>query len=210
MTVYSINRVFMARNEKLNLMMKEESREKILEAALGLFAKNGKAATRIGDIASKAGISHGLLYHYYQSKDEIFTELIRGAFEKLIAAAENLKAMPVSGAEKIELAMRTLIRSIRDDTVSADYHLLIAKASESNDTPEQARLILEEKSRIPYELMEDIFVQGQKEGSIRENPASELSLLFWTIIKGLAMQKAFAGDRYKSPDPDLILRMFIK
>ena len=68
----------MARNAEHNQKMRDERREKILYHALRLFAAKGLYATKITDIAAECRMSQGLLYHYFRSKEEIFTELIRG------------------------------------------------------------------------------------------------------------------------------------
>ena len=64
----------------------ERARLRYREAA-ALFAERGLGATKITDIAEAAGISQGLLYHYYPSKEAIYVELIRAALvrEELIA-----------------------------------------------------------------------------------------------------------------------------
>ena len=51
--------------------IREESKRKILEAALKLFGQKGYAASSISAIAKVAGVSKGLIYNYYQSKEEI-------------------------------------------------------------------------------------------------------------------------------------------
>ena len=61
----------MARNKDLNQKMKDERREQILSNALILFAAKGLSATKITDISAASGISQGLLYHYFESKEEI-------------------------------------------------------------------------------------------------------------------------------------------
>jgi AcrR family transcriptional regulator len=70
----------------------DQRRTEILEAALKVFAHRGLAGTKVGDIAATAGLSHGLLYHYFRSKEEIFTELVRIAYQvslgTITAAAE--------------------------------------------------------------------------------------------------------------------------
>ena len=58
------------------MAMQQNSREKIIQAAFTLFADKGFARTSVQDIASEAAISKGLIYHYYQSKEEI----LRGIF----------------------------------------------------------------------------------------------------------------------------------
>ena len=70
----------MGRGAKFNERVKEERRQRILETAVKLFAVNGLAATKISRIASDSGMSQGLMYHYYRSKEEIYVALIRHAF----------------------------------------------------------------------------------------------------------------------------------
>jgi len=67
--------------------MREERRTQILEHALILFATKGLAATKISDIAEASGIAQGLLYHYFPSKEAIYVELIRKAFDGMSEAA---------------------------------------------------------------------------------------------------------------------------
>jgi len=47
----------------------EEKRRLILDAAVRVFARKGFHTSRVGDIAEEAGVAHGLLYHYFSSKD---------------------------------------------------------------------------------------------------------------------------------------------
>ena len=49
----------------------EEKRRQILEAAVRVFAHKGFHTSRVGDIAEEAGVAHGLLYHYFDSKDQL-------------------------------------------------------------------------------------------------------------------------------------------
>jgi TetR/AcrR family transcriptional regulator, fatty acid metabolism regulator protein len=49
----------------------EEKRRLILAASVRVFARKGYHTSRVGDIAEEAGIAHGLLYHYFASKEEV-------------------------------------------------------------------------------------------------------------------------------------------
>ena len=66
----------MGRDEEHNRRMREDRRRRILSEAVRLFATRGLGATRVGDIAAAAGMSQGLLYHYFASKEEIFTDIV--------------------------------------------------------------------------------------------------------------------------------------
>jgi len=57
-----------------------ERREMIFRHASQVFAAKGFAGTKIADIAVAAGMSQGLLYRHFASKDELFTELIASSF----------------------------------------------------------------------------------------------------------------------------------
>lgn len=63
--------------------IRESSRTEILNAALELFAKNGFHATSISQIAEKAGVSKGLMYNYFKSKDDLLKNLIDNGFQIL-------------------------------------------------------------------------------------------------------------------------------
>jgi len=68
-----------ARTKEQNERMRIATRDKILNAAISLFAEKGLLATSVQDIASRAEVSVGLLYHYFKTKEEVFDELIRYA-----------------------------------------------------------------------------------------------------------------------------------
>ncbi|HVO74445.1 MAG TPA: TetR/AcrR family transcriptional regulator [Ignavibacteriaceae bacterium] len=77
--------------------LRQESRKKILEAALQVFAKEGYYSSTISAIANKAGISQGLMYNYFKSKEELLNELMIGLIENIMS-----EFMPLKPGEKIE------------------------------------------------------------------------------------------------------------
>jgi TetR/AcrR family transcriptional regulator len=201
----------MARNQEQNKKMRDLRSARIVAAALKLFAEQGLTATKISDIAAASKSSQGLVYHYFKSKEEIFSELIRDAFAKLNAACLGLEAMDLPPRQKIELALTELINGFSQHADAARMHMLIAQATMTRSVPREAKAIIKKQNMLPYRVLERIMAEGQKEGSItKTHPARELALLFWTTIKGLAMHKAAHGDKYQPPDPGIIMRMFLK
>lgn len=82
--------------------MQEASREKILRAALELFAQKGYSTTSVESIAQKAKISKGLIYHYFNSKQDI----LKGIFNILMQSlnqfiADNNELLPKKYIEKM-------------------------------------------------------------------------------------------------------------
>jgi len=94
----------MPRSGEANIQIKGDRRKQILLAALNVFINRGFAAAKVSDIATEAGISYGLMYHYFQSKEEIYAELVTEAVESSKRGIEHVRA---SGAEPIDM-----IRSI--------------------------------------------------------------------------------------------------
>ncbi len=198
----------MARNKEINQRMKEKNREKILSTALLLFATKGLSATKITDITSTSGMSQGLVYHYYKSKEEIFIELIKNAFEKLNTATRTLENLPISPRDKIKKAIEELLQSLEENEGFAKNCLLIAQATASEAIPEEAKLIIKKENVVPYEVLTRIIIEGQKDGSIKKHNANELALVFWTSINGLAIYKASHGKKFKAPDTRILFSIF--
>ena len=199
----------LGRNKELNQKIRDERREQILSRSLLLFSTQGLAATKMTDISSTAGISQGLVYHYFRSKEDIFVELIRGAFERLNNSCEVLNRAPLSPKEKISIAVKGLLQDLENNEDNARYHLLMAQAMVSEAVPGEAREIIRREMAVSQKVIAGILREGQKDGSIKEGDAEELALVFWTSINGLAIFKAVNGDDFKAPDPEIFLTMFM-
>jgi len=69
-----------------------DRRRELLDAAIVVFARKGFHASRVGDIAEEAGVAHGLLYHYFRSKDEVLETIVRETWQLLQADTERIEA----------------------------------------------------------------------------------------------------------------------
>ena len=76
--------------------IRKGSRQRILDAALEVFAKQGYHSSTVGAIANNANISKGLLYNYFKSKDEVLSELMIGMMDALMC-----ELMPLKKDEKL-------------------------------------------------------------------------------------------------------------
>lgn len=200
----------MPRNKESNQKVKDERREQILSVALMLFATKGLAATRITDISAKTGISQGLIYHYFSSKEEIFVWLIRSAMDKMNEAARNLEQLPLPAKEKIILAATELLKGIVKNESTSQYYFLITLAALSDTIPLEAKEIIKSQNDVKYEIVTRIFQEGQRDGVIKDHDAREMATFFFTTINGLALNKAVYGKKFKMPDNNIFLNMFLK
>lgn len=200
----------MSRNKEQNNKIKDERREQILRAALRIFAVKGLSATRVSDISVETGISQGLIYHYFRSKEELFTALVTQGIRNLNEAATGLEMSQMTAKEKITLAVEELLKGIETNDQASMYFFLISQAAMSESVPEEARQVIRGQNPVKYEVMQRIFKAGQSEGSVIDLDTSQMALVFWSLINGLAINKAIHPHTYTSPGRELILGMFLK
>ena len=74
-----------------NAQAHEEKRRLLLDAAVRVFARKGYHASRVGDIAEEAGVAHGLLYHYFDSKEDVLRSVFRETWRALIETIESVE-----------------------------------------------------------------------------------------------------------------------
>ncbi len=200
----------MARTDEQNEQMREVRKEKIRLEALHQFSQKGLCATRIQDIAKGAGMSQGLLYHYYSSKEAIYLDLIHDALDKTNQAAISVRDMTASARDKILLSLQELFRTIETSDHFRQTCSLIAQATSAAELPVDARESILDKQELPYRIMAEIFRQGQKEGSVFYGDPDELAVLFWTSINGLSIYCASLKKIEKLPDYKHLASMFLK
>ncbi len=199
----------MPRNKDLNEKVKDARREQILSNALKLFARKGLAATKITDISTASNISQGLLYHYYQSKEEIFVELLRSAYNNMVAAVLALERLPLSPLEKIKMAIEKLLQGFDENKDTAYYYLLINQASIFEAIPDEAKEIVKGRFLL-YDVITRIITAGQKDGTFKNYDAKDMAVVFWTSLNGLAIYNAVQGENFKAPDANILIGMFIE
>jgi TetR/AcrR family transcriptional regulator, fatty acid metabolism regulator protein len=78
-----------------------DRRGQLLEAAVRVFAAKGFRASRVADIAVEAGVAHGLLYHYFSSKDEVLETIFRETWSALVADTRRVAAASVPLREQL-------------------------------------------------------------------------------------------------------------
>ena len=200
----------MGRNPEQNKILRDVQQAKILSVSLELFVNRGFAATRIADIAAEAGVSAGLLYHYFPSKDDILVALLQASLPRMEAAAQELEALELPVADKIRLALQRLIKSIQAHSETGKYHLLIAQVSASDMLPDAARAIIDRHANGPYRVMERLLAKGQEEGTVRDGKPREMAMIFWALVKGLSIHHAVHGKKLGTPTPETILPLFLK
>lgn len=173
-------------NETKSEPIQDERKEQIKKAALKVFAERGISGTKMSMIAAEAGISQGLSYRYFESKEEIFIVLVQEAMEAAQAAIASIPKLPGTPTEQI----RTLTAQMLEEDHKYGF-LLLQHAQNSEDVPIKAKQILQQYS--PQETIEQLvplFMKGQQTGEFCSGNPYDLLLLYFSVITGLMLQEA--------------------
>lgn len=183
--------------------MQDKAREKILDAGLVLFARKGLAATGVTEIAKEAGVSLGLLYHYYASKEELFAALVGMALQ---GSRDALKAYGESGedaAEAIRKISRIACGVLQRENKTAYYFLLLTQAGLQGISPgEQGKNLLStEGAGAPFSILESVIRAGQVQGAVKSGDPRQLAQLYWAAFQGLCLYKITMRS-FMAPAPE--------
>jgi AcrR family transcriptional regulator len=187
-----------------NQRIRDERTAQILRAAAHVFARNGLAATKITDIGDAAGISHGLVYHYFDSKEEIFRMLIMRALQGTAHLLREACTRPGTVTERLDWLIRELLESAGE---GEDQALLIQHALISETVPEDVhQLVLREPPKFVAELSA-LFREGQETGEILAGDPDQLAYFFLSGIQGIVSGRGLYSDQ-NSIGPELLLHIF--
>jgi AcrR family transcriptional regulator len=182
--------------------IREERIEQIKKAAIKTFAQHGYEGTKMSLIAEEAGLSQGLFYRYFKSKDELFTMLIKELLETANMELQGINHLPGTPREQI----RTLTEHIFDESNKYSF-MFIQHARTMKKIPDKANEILERHS--PNELIDllvPIFIKGQEMGEFREGDPRQLLSWYFHIVNCLITSDN-GYHEYGLPDVDTIMRI---
>lgn len=169
---------------------KEARPAEILDAALTCFAERGFAATRLDDVAKRAGITKGTLYLYFPNKEELLKAVVRQAIVANIARGEELVA---ESAEPASVLLERLIHhwaELITAPASAIPKLVIAEAG---NFPDIARFYLDEVVNRGRELIRSVIRRGVARGEFRPvNIESGAYCIFAPMVLAMMWRHSFA------------------
>ena len=168
---------------------KEARPSEILDAAFQEFAASGFAGTRLDDVASRAGITKGTIYLYFQNKEDLFVaalkEMMRPAFEHL----ESLTAEPSGPAITMLRAHLTFManRMLDDPRQTEVFRMLIAEGPRFPEVVDRWHA----EVLIPMrQAFEAVIAYGIARGEFRASAVGDLSLL---LISPIMLAKSWLG-----------------
>ena len=153
-----------------------DKRRLILDAAVRVFARRGYHGSRVGDIATEAGVAHGLLYHYFASKDEVLETVFRENFGELLERFRTVERSDEPAAEKLEGIAKILLRTWRNDP--ALVTVMVREVARSPQLQSQV-----DEVREAFAILQRVIEQGQDDGTFRRDVDARLAS--WIVYGGL-------------------------
>jgi TetR/AcrR family fatty acid metabolism transcriptional regulator len=141
-----------------------------------VFARRGYHGSRVGDIATEAGVAHGLLYHYFASKEEVLETVFRDNFGELLERFRAVESSEEAAAEKLEGIAKILLRTWRNDP-----DLVTVMVREVARSPQLQSQV--EEVREAFAIIQRVIEQGQADGTFRRDVDARLAS--WIVYGGL-------------------------
>jgi TetR/AcrR family fatty acid metabolism transcriptional regulator len=153
-----------------------DKRTRILDAAIRVFAEHGYHGARVGDIAHDAGVAHGLLYHYFASKDEVLETVFRENFGELLERFRAVEVADETAAEKLEGIAKILLRTWRNDPALVTVMVReVARSPQLQDRVDEVR--------EAFAIVQRVIEEGQASGAFRTDLDARLAS--WLFYGGL-------------------------
>ena len=173
----------------------EDKRRQILDAAVRTFARKGFHASRVGDIAEEAGVAHGLLYHYFDSKDAVLKAVFQENWGVLLDRIGSVEETDEPAADQLRHIATIILRTW--------LHL-----------PDVVRVVIQEFGRSPelaerigdlaqpIELFQRVIERGIARGEFREDidPRVAATIVYGGIDELLT---AWVLDRLPAGEADV-------
>ena len=156
-----------------------DKRRLILDAAVRVFARQGFHTCRVSDIADEAGVAYGLVYHYFQSKDQVLDTLFLERWDVLLEAIRETDARDIPARAKLEAIAGFIVDSYRHDPDL--MKVIIVEVTRAANSFGAAHLA---KISEAYGLIRDVVGKAQRSGEFRaEIPAEFAALAFYGAIE---------------------------
>jgi AcrR family transcriptional regulator len=188
---------------------KEDRPGEIAEAAFTAFAENGYAATRVDDVARLAGISKGLMYLYFKTKEDLFKAVIKNiVVPRVDAITAEVDKSNLSAEAFIRGPLKTFLKHLPGSKISVVVRLMI---SEGHRHPELVEFYWNNVIAKGLSTIKGILERGITSGEFRKTPVTDnpqliiAPALFAVIWKLVFVQHPLDSDTLIDANIDMIL-----
>jgi TetR/AcrR family fatty acid metabolism transcriptional regulator len=159
-----------------------DRRRQILAAAVKVFAERGFHACRVGDVAEEAGVAYGLVYHYFESKEDLLETIFRTTWTEMLARVHEVEEARVPAAEAVRQVTALVLRTWRRDPDLV--RVLVREVTRNQHVQEEV-----EELTQAMDALERIVRRGQESGEFR----SELDARLAAVVFYGALEEVLSG-----------------
>jgi AcrR family transcriptional regulator len=171
----------------------EERRSQIIESAIKVIARQGFADTRMDDVAAESGLSKGLLYWYFNSKEEIITAIAELLFGVELREVQNLSVDGQTARACLESFLEVFLEDLRKLLrVTPIIYELYALAFRNP----AVRGVMQEYLRRFVTILEPIVQRGIERGEFAPGNAHQITLTIGSTLEGTLLLWAY--------DPEMV------
>lgn len=172
--------------------IREEMRNTILQKSLLYFARNGFAGTKISDLSRNIGIAQGTIYVYFESKEELFREILKLADNsQMLKQMKKLTNMPISAAKKLRILSETVMKRLKEEE---DFAAMIALSTQMLLEKDQASSEGTIYQTELYGYTAKLIEQGQREKTMVEGSAMKLADYYWGVVYLYSLKRLFTRE----------------
>jgi TetR/AcrR family transcriptional regulator, fatty acid metabolism regulator protein len=184
-----------------------DKRRVILDAAVRVFARQGFHTCRVSDIADEAGVAYGLVYHYFNSKDEILDTLFLERWNILLATIAEQDRRPIPARDKLYAIAAFIVDSYAHDPDL--MQVIIVEVTRAANTFGRTHLA---KIREAYAQIAEIVRGAQAAGEFRDDITAEFAALSFygtieQVLTGWIFELVPAGEAEREEAKRLIVEM---
>jgi AcrR family transcriptional regulator len=188
---------------------KRDRPQEITEAAFAAFAEKGYAATKVEEVARRAGVSKGLLYLYFDTKEDLFKAVIRSVVAPRIdELARTLDSSELGAEAFIRGPLLAFMQRLPGSPASVVIRLMISEAPRH---PDLVDYYWENVASRGLGALRQLLERGVADGEFRESAVNELPQLFvapvmMSIVWGIVFaERSLDTDKLIETQLDMIL-----
>lgn len=168
-----------SRSNSARVLKGLETRKKLVQTAIELFAKEGFDKVTVDDICKKVGVTKGAFYNHFKSKDEVILEEFKIMDEHYLKVERSIASLddPLEKLRVFHLEAIKLMAEMGITLMKVVYHSQIA--------PHMRQPYLDNRDRALYRITNDIVREGQEKGYIPpEYPSEYLASILINAFRG--------------------------
>lgn len=188
---------------------KEDRPQEITEAAFAAFAEKGFTATKVEDVARRAGVSKGLLYLYFKTKEELFKAVIRSVvMPRVDELTRALDSSELGAEDFIRGPMLAFMKRLPGSPASIVIRLMISEAPKH---PDLVDFYWDNVASRGLGALRQLLERGVANGEFRESAVNDLPQLFiapvmMSVVWGIVFaDRSLDTDKLIETQVDMIL-----